>query len=220
MEYPFTALTTCRGCNHNCKFCGGSNYAYRRFLNREKTSFKSPEKLVDEIKIVSEYFKAPIFLIGDIRQGGMNYAQTVLTALREVEDTLVREDLLQRRLNALRLRFSQAIAAEKLAKERYLRGVEQLITVLESARRRRIAEDQLNSVKGELWTGRVDLFLALDGDHRQDPDRRDDHYHLDQRKAGLAQFATLGRPVPLLERMAQRVEPFIFLILNSLVASR
>ena len=64
----------------------------------------------------------------------------------------------------MQLRFAEAAAAEKLAQERYLRGVEQLITVLEAERRRRIAEHELNNIKGELWTGRVDLFLALGGD--------------------------------------------------------
>lgn len=93
-----------------------------------------------------------------------NYAETVLTALQEVEDALVREELLQRRFKALQLRLNEAEAAEKLAKERYIRGVERLITVLETERRRRIAENELNDVKGELWTGRVDLFLALGGD--------------------------------------------------------
>jgi len=93
-----------------------------------------------------------------------NYAQTVLTALREVEDALVREQLLQRRLNAVALRFNEATAAEKLAGQRYLRGVERLITVLETERRRRTAENELNNLKGELWAARVDLFLSLGGD--------------------------------------------------------
>jgi outer membrane protein TolC len=72
--------------------------------------------------------------------------------------------MLQRRLDAVQLRFSEATAAEKLAGQRYLRGVEQLITVLETERRRRIAENQLNNLKGELWAARVDLFLSLGGD--------------------------------------------------------
>lgn len=97
-----------------------------------------------------------------------NYAKTVLTALREVEDALVREQLLQRRLTALQLRYDEAVAAERLANERYLRGVERLITVLETERRRRIAENELNNVKGNLWGGRVDLFLALGGDWTSD----------------------------------------------------
>jgi multidrug efflux system outer membrane protein len=132
---------------------------------------------IDETEVYSAVIRLaqPIFRGGQLRarvdgakaryaELAANYAESVLTALREVEDALAREELLQLRLNALRLRFSEAVAAEKLAKERYLRGVEQLITVLESARRRRIAEDELNGVKGELWAGRVDLFLALGGD--------------------------------------------------------
>ncbi len=136
---------------------------------------------IDETEIYSAVFRLaqPIFKGGQLRarvdatkaryaELAANYAKSVLTALREVEDALVREELLQRRLKALQIRFSEAVAAEKLAGERYLRGVERLITVLETERRRRIAENELNNVKGELWTGRVDLFLALGGDWATD----------------------------------------------------
>lgn len=132
---------------------------------------------IDETEIYSAVLRLaqPIFKGGQLRarvrgakaryaELASNYAQTVLIALREVEDALAREELLQRRLKALQLRFSEAGAAEKLARQRYIRGVEQLITVLETERRRRIAEHELNNVKGELWAGRVDLFLALGGD--------------------------------------------------------
>lgn len=132
---------------------------------------------IDETEVYSAVIRLaqPIFKGGQLRarvdgakaryaELAANYAETILIALREVEDALATEELLQLRLKASRLRFSEAAAAEKLAKERYLRGVERLITVLEAERRRRIAEDELNSVKGELWAGRVDLFLALGGD--------------------------------------------------------
>ncbi len=93
MDYPFTALLTCKGCNYNCRTCGGSNYAFRRFLNRDKTAFKSPEKLVDEMRIVSEYFKAPLFLIGDLRQGGMKYAEAILENIKReaIDNTITLE---------------------------------------------------------------------------------------------------------------------------------
>jgi multidrug efflux system outer membrane protein len=132
---------------------------------------------IDETEIYGAIFRLaqPIFKGGQLRarvdaakaryeELASNYAQTVLTALREVEDALVREQLLQRQLNAVQLRFKEAAAGEKLAGQRYLRGVEQLITVLETERRRRIAENQLNNLKGELWAARVDLFLSLGGD--------------------------------------------------------
>jgi multidrug efflux system outer membrane protein len=92
------------------------------------------------------------------------YAETVLRALREVEDALVNEQMLTRQLQASQLQLAEAAAAEELARQRYVRGVEPLITVLETERRRRIAENVLNEVKGQLWTGRVDLYLALGGD--------------------------------------------------------
>lgn len=144
-------------------------------------SNKSDDIFVDEASVYSTIFSAiqPIFKGGQLiarvdaakaryTELAANYAETVLTALREVEDALVREELLQQRLKALQLRFGEAVAAEKLARERYIRGVERLIIVLETERRRRIAENELNNVKGELWAGRVDLFLALGGDWTAD----------------------------------------------------
>jgi len=132
---------------------------------------------IDETEVYSAIFRIaqPILKGGQLRarvdaakaryaELASNYAETVLTALREAEDALVKEELLQHRMEALKLRLCEATAAEKLAGERYLRGVERLITVLETERRRRIAENELNNVKGELWAGRVDLFLALGGD--------------------------------------------------------
>jgi len=92
------------------------------------------------------------------------YAKTVLIAMREVEDALVKDQLLQKRLEQLAIRFEEAEAAYRLADERYMRGVEPLITVLETERRKRIAETELNVVKGNLWLGRIELFLALGGD--------------------------------------------------------
>ena len=144
-------------------------------------SNKSDDVFVDEAWVYSTVFRAiqPIFKGGQLiarvdaakaryAELAANYAGTILTAMREVEDALVIEKLLQRRLKALQLRYDEAVAAEKLAGERYLRGVERLIIVLETERRRRIAEDELNNVKGELWTSRVDLFLALGGDWTTD----------------------------------------------------
>ncbi len=86
MDYPFTAVLTCKGCNYDCVTCGGSSYAFKRFFNRERPVFKTPERLVGEMAVISEYFKAPIFLIGDLRQAGMKWAESVLDEIR-------REDL-------------------------------------------------------------------------------------------------------------------------------
>lgn len=97
-------------------------------------------------------------------QAAANYAGTILVALREVEDTLVAEQMLSQRLVQLEKRLTEAWLAEKLARQRYLQGVEQILIVLETERRRRIAENELVIVKRDLWNARINLFLALGGD--------------------------------------------------------
>ncbi len=82
MEYPFTAVLTCKGCSYNCITCGGSCFAFKNFFNRDGPSFKTPDKLVEEMRIITEYFKAPIFLIGDLRQGGRKWAEQVLEGIK------------------------------------------------------------------------------------------------------------------------------------------
>jgi len=117
----------------------------------------------------------PIFRGGQIRaqinaaearyaELAANYAGTVLGAMREVEDALVTEQMLQTQLKHARVQFREASAAESLSKQRYERGVEGILTVLVSERRRRISEQEVTILKGRIWTNRVNLFLALGGD--------------------------------------------------------
>ena len=131
----------------------------------------------DETEAYSLLFRltAPIFKGGQLRAGidaararhaeaAANYASTVLTALKEVEDSLIREQMLTEQLRHIQVRFEEARAAEELSKQRYQRGVEGILTILESERRRRTAENELAILKGQIWTTRVNLFLALGGD--------------------------------------------------------
>jgi NodT family efflux transporter outer membrane factor (OMF) lipoprotein len=93
-----------------------------------------------------------------------NYAGTVLTAMKEVEDALVAEQMLQKEHEHTELRLKEATAAESLSQERYQRGVDSILIVLETERRRRIAEELLVVLKARIWTTRVNLHLALGGD--------------------------------------------------------
>lgn len=93
-----------------------------------------------------------------------NYAGTVLNAIREVEDALVSERMLQVQLEQTQIRLDEAKAAEELSRQRYQSGVEGILAVLESERSRRMAEDELAVLKGQIWTSRVNLYLALGGD--------------------------------------------------------
>jgi len=125
----------------------------------------------------------PIFRGGQIRaqidaakaryaELAANYAGTVLTAMREVEDALVSEQMLQTQLGHAQIRITEASAAEELSRQRYQQGLAGILTVLESERRRRIAEEELTVLKGQIWTTRVNLYLALGGDwsYREQPE--------------------------------------------------
>jgi NodT family efflux transporter outer membrane factor (OMF) lipoprotein len=92
------------------------------------------------------------------------YAGTVLTAMREVEDSLVSERLLQEQLEHVLLQVREAQAGEELTLQRYEQGIENILTVLESQRQRRAAEEQLAVLRGQIWIARVNLHLALGGD--------------------------------------------------------
>lgn len=93
-----------------------------------------------------------------------DYATDVLVAMREVEDALVRDKLIREAHAQLTRRVAEAREAERLAQQRYERGVETILAVLETERRRRLAEEDQVLTERTLWETRVNLYLALGGD--------------------------------------------------------
>ncbi|HWI65510.1 MAG TPA: TIGR04190 family B12-binding domain/radical SAM domain protein [Symbiobacteriaceae bacterium] len=81
LEYPMTALLISRGCTQHCSICGGSAPAYGKICNRSKPAFRSPAKLAEDVRFISRFSRAPIFVIHDLRMGGKEYAHQVLDAL-------------------------------------------------------------------------------------------------------------------------------------------
>lgn len=81
-EYPITAVMTVRGCTHNCVFCGGSHFGLSHFYGRDRCAYRSPEKVADDILAISKYTNAPIFVVGDLRQGGEDYTRRLLSRVR------------------------------------------------------------------------------------------------------------------------------------------
>jgi multidrug efflux system outer membrane protein len=143
---------------------------------------------IDETEVYSAVFNLvqPIFTAGRIRaqiagaqakyeELAADYAGAILNAMREVEDALIGEVILQRQLEKVQHQFSQAKAAEELSHQRYRRGVENILTVLAAERRRRIAENELTFIKGQIWTTRVNLFLALGGDWANEETKKIKH---------------------------------------------
>jgi len=91
LGYPITAALTCRGCRHNCLTCGGSARAFREFYGRARPAFRSPEVLAQDIKNIQRFSKGPIFVLGDIRQAGMDQADRFLEAIEGFDGQLMLE---------------------------------------------------------------------------------------------------------------------------------
>ena len=85
LDYPITPVITCRGCIHNCTFCGGSRNALAHYCNRTKPAFRDPQLIAADIVRIAHFSRAPIFIIGDLLQQGKDYAATVLEGLKRAK---------------------------------------------------------------------------------------------------------------------------------------
>lgn len=83
LRYPILAVFLCRGCSQNCVICGGSATTSRRFYNREKVAFWSPEVVARNVKQISRFSRGPIFMLGDLADTGEEYAYKVLKLLQK-----------------------------------------------------------------------------------------------------------------------------------------
>jgi B12-binding domain/radical SAM domain protein len=80
--YPVTAVFTCRGCIYSCKTCGGSAQTFRSMANRRKPAYRNPKLLAQDIFNISDHLHAPVMIIGDIFQPGVEYAFTFLQEMK------------------------------------------------------------------------------------------------------------------------------------------
>jgi len=79
---PSWVVPIARGCLHNCVSCGGSAYSYRVHLGRQKPAFRSPEKIVKDLRTLSRQGIQLAFLFQDARMGGEAYWRKLLSALQ------------------------------------------------------------------------------------------------------------------------------------------
>lgn len=82
MDYPITAVLTCRGCTMHCRSCGGSRFAFKQMCNRDEVAYRSPSLVAEDIYGIQRYLHGPVFIIGDIRQAGEGYAEALLQAIK------------------------------------------------------------------------------------------------------------------------------------------
>ena len=93
-----------------------------------------------------------------------DYLGTILTAIQDVEDALVRERAARAEAEASERALTEATAAETLARDRYRQGIGGVLDLFEAERRRRSAEERLTLSRQQVWNARIDLHLALGGD--------------------------------------------------------
>ena len=80
-RHPITAVFTVKGCARGCVTCGASRPAFRRFMPGCFPLLRSPDAIADQVRELAEITRAPIFFVGDLRDGGEGYSRDVLAAL-------------------------------------------------------------------------------------------------------------------------------------------
>ncbi|HEU4886647.1 MAG TPA: TIGR04190 family B12-binding domain/radical SAM domain protein [Thermoanaerobaculia bacterium] len=80
-RHPITAVFTVKGCARGCVTCGASRPAFRRFMPGCFPLIRSPEANAGQVRQLAEITRAPIFFVGDLRDGGDAYTREVLAAL-------------------------------------------------------------------------------------------------------------------------------------------
>ena len=91
MEYPIMASLTVKGCTQNCTICGGSAFASRQMYARQKPAYRSPERLAADVRRMGKLSRGPVFLLGDLRQAGMDYARRFFRAVQGFEGAVIIE---------------------------------------------------------------------------------------------------------------------------------
>jgi len=91
------------------------------------------------------------------------YENTVLTAFKEVEDSLVEIDTYKEQMAAVKRKEKAAKNAYRLAKLRYDKGVSTYLEVLETERALFSAQLELSELKQQYLNGYVKLYKALGG---------------------------------------------------------
>jgi B12-binding domain/radical SAM domain protein len=82
LKYPTTMLLNSRGCTLDCSTCGGSRSAYERICDRSWPAFRSPEKLISDVRSIRSFSRSPIVMIHDPRMGGLARAEKFFSLLK------------------------------------------------------------------------------------------------------------------------------------------
>ena len=71
------------GCQYNCGFCGGSNFAYKSNYGNGSPLFRDPRTVAEEIELVHDIVGSPVFIAGDLNAAGEKFYSVFF---REIKD--------------------------------------------------------------------------------------------------------------------------------------
>lgn len=91
MDYPILAALSCRGCTQSCVICGGSAAAFKQMHGRTRPAFRKPEMLAQDVRRSAEMSNGPVFVLGDLRQAGGDYADRFLDAIHGYRGSVIIE---------------------------------------------------------------------------------------------------------------------------------
>ena len=87
------SLEVCRGCVYNCAICGGSAYTYKKYLGINKPAFRSPSRIVQDIKKLNDQGIRFIGLFQDMRMAGKGYWHELIALLKKEKPEIERLSL-------------------------------------------------------------------------------------------------------------------------------
>src|SRR5208283_4433467 len=85
LGHPTGMILNSRGCTLNCSTCGGSRSSYKQICERTWPAFRSPEKLVSDVKSLHAFSNGPILMVHDPRLGGLGRAKKFFSLLKEAK---------------------------------------------------------------------------------------------------------------------------------------
>ncbi len=90
-EYPIMAALSVKGCTQSCTICGGSASAGRQLSRRQRPAYRAPELLAEDVRRVGRLSRAPVFILGDLRQAGADYTRRFFRAVQGFEGAVLVE---------------------------------------------------------------------------------------------------------------------------------
>lgn len=72
-----------RGCQFNCGFCGGSDFAYKSNYFERSPVRRDPSRVAEELEVIMDTIHSPVFIAGDLNHAGEKYYMELFHEIRD-----------------------------------------------------------------------------------------------------------------------------------------